>query len=70
MANRDFDPRLQKTNHSGYFVNQDGFIVNDDELAWMKYKAEREKTKALMDLIQTVRQLNIRVTELEKQING
>jgi hypothetical protein len=36
----------------------------------MKYKAEREKTKALMDLIQTVRQLNIRVTELEKQING
>jgi hypothetical protein len=71
MAIRDWDPfeNLKKTNAPGYFVNEEGAIVNDDELAWMKYKAEREKSRMLVNLVRMVEQLNRRVEELEKQVN-
>jgi hypothetical protein len=72
MANGDWDPyqSLRKTNAPGYFVNESGAIVNDDELAWMRYKAEREKTKLIMDLKHQVEVLNRRVQELERRLNG
>ena len=62
----DISRGLKRTNHAGFFVNEQGVIVNDDELAWMKYKAEREKSKLLMDLVRKVEQLNRRIEELEK----
>lgn len=60
---------LKKTNHAGYFVNDQGAIVNDDELAWMAYKAEREKTKTIMRLVRQVEHLNKRIAELEKRLD-
>lgn len=60
----------KKTNVAGYFVNENGAIINDDELAWMKYKAERESVKTIQRLINEVERLNIRVQELERRVNG
>jgi hypothetical protein len=60
---------LKKTNAPGYFVNENGIIINDDELAWMKYKAEREASKTLIDLVHIVEELKNRIVELERKFN-
>lgn len=61
--------KLSKTNIPGYFVNEQGVVLNDDELAWMKYKAEREKTKTIVELVSMVQELQIKVAELERRID-
>lgn len=68
MSNNS-ESSLKKTNAPGYFVNDDGVILNDDELAWMKYKAEREKTKTLMKLADQIELLNRRIEVLERKVN-
>jgi hypothetical protein len=67
MANDGSD--LRKTNHAGFFVNETGIIINDDELAWMRYKSEREKTKLILDLKKQIDYLNKKMIELERRID-
>lgn len=52
--------------NGGYFVNESGIVINTDEIAWMQYKAEREKAKTIQRLVEQIEQLNIRVAQLEK----
>jgi hypothetical protein len=61
---------MKKTNAPGYFVNDTGVVINDDELAWMKYKSERESARMLSQLADRVEYLNRRITELERIVNG
>lgn len=60
---------LKKSNVPGYFVNDKGVVINSDELAWMKYKAEREAAKTVVNLVEMVKELQFRVVELERKLN-
>lgn len=58
---------IVKSDVPGYVVDQSsGAILNNDEEAWLKYKAQRDTAQELKQLKSQVAQLLIRVAQLEE----
>ncbi len=59
---------VMKTDAPGYVVDPvSGAILNNDEQAWMRYKAERESAQLLASLQKQVAALTQRVQQLEEK---
>lgn len=52
-----------------FVVDAHGAVLNNDEQAWLAYKAQRDQAVALAKLQKQVTALTMRVLELEKKLD-